>query len=151
MRCHHAVLVVGLAAVVVLVCRGVLVLGFFLNDYDVKNNNQSSPRGGSSSGGATNTLYNELLTLRLEDIKGRRRKEAHTSNLEAVMVAVHVKKSSQSTSSSPPSDDKYDAGVSSSFPLQTRKMPALRLYTGAALEISQFQFLFLQTIQTMPR
>ena len=113
MRCHRAVLAAGIAAVVVLVCRGVLVLGFFLNDYDVKNNNNKSSPGGPSSGGATNTLYNELLTLRLEG-KGRRRNEAYTSVPEAVMVAVHVKKSGQSTSSSSPSDDKYNAGISSS-------------------------------------
>lgn len=88
MRCLRAVLVVGITAVFVLLCRGILVLGFFFN-HDRDNNTSPS----SSSSSSSSAPYNKLLT-RLEE-----REEIRISPIpEAVMIAVHIKNSGQSFS-----------------------------------------------------
>lgn len=99
MRCLRAVLVVGIAAVFVLLCRGVLVLGFFFNNNTYNNSSPTSSRSSSSS--SSTSYNNKLLTLRLGDRKAKVFSPPPTP--EAVIVAVHIRNSGQSSSSLSPS------------------------------------------------
>lgn len=111
MRCLRAVLVVGITAVLVLSCRGVLVLSFFFKKYDDDYNNYNRSASSSSSAAGAGRRYDALLALRLEH-DGQVEKQQERGTPEAVMVALHIssKKTSSGQSSSSSSSSSSGGG-----------------------------------------